>query len=524
MLDAIAVTNDLGDFTMIKRGLKTTLNLALILVVTLVLVTYGLWDVMRIKASETARQEHDISAVLNRLALGLPKPLWDYTMTTVDDILHGEMSHPAILGAAVSDAEGKLLISLVQGEKGIEKATALPNLPRTSRAERTLVFADGGTEHPVGSVVLFVSEDPLRQAIRDAVVRNLIIILVLNAVLVLSLGFALTRVVLGPLEQILTRVRDIAEGEGDLTRRVESPRRDELGHLAQALNQFIGSIRVIVTEVYAVIEGLDDSACQAKETTQDLNLQLSQQQEDLYMLTTSLTEFSATTDEVARNAALVAASGEQAGKQAEAGLELVQLANESNRELAATVDEASGVISDLRQSTEAITGILDVIRGIADQTNLLALNAAIEAARAGEQGRGFAVVADEVRVLSQRTQDSTRQIQQTIEGLRERTRQAVDKMAEGKLESVRSVELASNAGKAFEEIEGAIRQIIQMMASVATAAEEQSSTVAEIDRNVSSIQQVHRKTVTLSEATSASGGSLAASVTRLKSLFAKFRF
>jgi len=509
---------------MIKSGLKTTLNLALILVVTLVLAAYGVWDVMRIKASETVRQEHDVSSVLNRLALGLPKPLWDFSMTTVDDILHGEMSHPAILGVVVLDEQGALVVGLTQGEKGVETIDALPDLPRTTKVERTLSYSDGSEDHPIGSVVLFVSNDPLRQAVHDAIVRNLIIMLVLNAVLVLSLGFALTRLVLKPLDQILLRVRDIAEGEGDLTKRVESPRRDELGHLAQALNQFIASIRDIVTQVNGVIEGLNDSAHQAKGITQDLNLQLNQQQEDLYMLTTSLTEFSATTDEVARNAALVAESGEQAGKRAEAGLQLVREANESNSELAATVDEASGVISELRQSTEAITGILDVIRGIADQTNLLALNAAIEAARAGEQGRGFAVVADEVRTLSQRTQDSTRQIQETIEGLRERTYQAVETMAQGKLKSTRSVELASDAGEAFAEIDEAIKQIIQMMTSVATAAEQQSSTVAEIDRNVSSIQQVHQKTVVLSDSTNASGESLATSVTRLQSLFAKFRF
>ncbi|MFD2111023.1 methyl-accepting chemotaxis protein [Thiorhodococcus fuscus] len=504
--------------------MKTNLNLALILVVTLVLAAYGVWDVMRIKASETVRQEHDVASVLNRLALGLPKPLWDFSMTTVDDILHGEMSHPAILGIAVLDEQGALVVGLAQGEKEIEKVDALPDLPRTTKAERKLSYSDGTEDHPIGSVVLFVSKDPLRQAVRDAIVRNLIIMLVLNAVLVLSLGFALTRLVLKPLDQILLRVRDIAEGEGDLTKRVESPRRDELGHLAQALNQFIASIRDIVTQVNGVIEGLNDSAHQAKEITQDLNLQLNQQQEDLYMLTTSLTEFSATTDEVARNAALVAESGEQAGKRAEAGLQLVREANASNSELAATVDEASGVISELRQSTEAITGILDVIRGIADQTNLLALNAAIEAARAGEQGRGFAVVADEVRTLSQRTQDSTRQIQETIEGLRERTQQAVETMAQSKLKSTRSVELASDAGEAFAEIDEAIKQIIQMMTSVATAAEQQSSTVAEIDRNVSSIQQVHQKTVVLSDSTNVSGESLASSVTRLRSLFAKFRF
>ncbi|MBK1708336.1 hypothetical protein CKO17_04445 [Marichromatium gracile] len=510
------------DLIKMTSGLKTKLNLALILVVSVVLVSYGVWDVMRVEATETARQQHDITAAFERLETGLPKPLWDFAMATVDDILRGEMGHPAIVAVAVEGVDGEF----VAGFSARPEVASIERMPQPEGVDvvsRELVYTGNGLENPLGRVSLFVSPEPLRQAVHEALVRNVLIVLVLNLVLVVSVSFALTRLVLKPLAGILTRVRDIAEGEGDLSKQVESDRADELGELAQALNRFIGSIREIVIEVETVIGGLSGTAQRTSDTAGDLSRQLAQQQEDLYMLTTALNEFSATADEVARNAALVAEAGEEAGTRAGSGLDQVRAANLSNGELAESVDQAADVIGELRQSTEAITGILDVICGIADQTNLLALNAAIEAARAGEAGRGFAVVADEVRVLSQRTQESTTQIQETIAGLQRRTEQAVSAMEAGRAKSRHSVDQASAAGQAFEEIDAAIKRIIEMMSSVATAAEQQSATVAEIERNVGNIQQVHERTVAASQTTSDSGEGLAASVTRLRALFGKFR-
>jgi len=502
--------------------LKTKINLALILVVTSVLVTYSVWDILRIRADEGARLERDMTAAMDRLGAGLPKPLWDLTMTTVQDIMRGEMSHPAVAGISVLDTNGKPVVTLVR-DGGIKEVGQLPQLPKTHLVSRELTYHDGDLTQAVGKATVLVSDAPLRQAIMNAVTRNVLIALLLNLALVLSVGFLLNRVVLRPLGAILARVQDIADGEGDLSRLVESRRRDELGQLGEALNRFIGSIRRIVTEVDEVVLGLAHSADHAHATADDLNRQLGQQQGDLYSLTTALTQFRATTEEVARNAALVAESGGQAGARASAGLEQVREANRSNGELAETVDRTSTVIAELRQNTEAISGILDVIRGIADQTNLLALNAAIEAARAGEHGRGFAVVADEVRVLSQRTQQSTRQIQETIAGLEERTAQAVRAMEEGKRKAERSVEQASGAGTAFDEIHNAIQNIVQMMSSVAAAAEQQSATVAEIERNVTNIQQVHEQTLTVSATTAGSGEQLSGNVARLRTLFGKFQ-
>ncbi|WP_132977457.1 methyl-accepting chemotaxis protein [Thiobaca trueperi] len=506
----------------LSNRLKTKINFALMLVVTAVLIAYSVWDVLRVRADEGARLDRDVAAALDRLGAGLPKPLWDLTMTTVQDMMRGEMGQSAVLGITVLGTDGRPVTTLVRDGE-IKEAGQLPELTGTYLESRELTFRDGDVTQSLGRVAVLISDQPLRQAVVQAVMRNVQIAILLNVILVLSMGFILNRMVLDPLAAILARVQDIADGEGDLSKLVESGRRDELGQLGDALNRFIGSIRQIVTEVDEVVKGLANSADDARETADGLNRQLGRQQEDLYSLTTALTQFRATTEEVARNAALASESGDQAGNRANLGLEQVREANRSNSELADTVDRASTVIAELRQNTDAISGILDVIRSIADQTNLLALNAAIEAARAGEHGRGFAVVADEVRVLSQRTQHSTSQIQETIAGLEERTAQAVRAMAEGKHKAERSVEQASGAGGAFDEIHAAIQNIVQMMAGVATAAEQQSATVAEIERNVTNIQQVHQQTLLVSAATAGSGEQLSDSVGRLRTLFGKFR-
>jgi methyl-accepting chemotaxis protein len=450
--------------------------------------------------------------------------MWDFSTATVEHILQGEITNPAVVALIVEDTDGAFVTGLAQPEGG--QAVPLTSRPQVGEArvvERELFYEDGDSKRPVGQVRLLVSDAPLRKARDRAVVRNLVIALLLNLAIVASVSLALNRLVLNPLAAILERVRDIAGGEGDLSKQVESFRQDELGQLAQSLNRFIGSIRAIVVEVNGVISGLTDTGENVNQTAAGLNTQLTRQEQDIHMLTTALTEFSATASEVARNTSHAADSAEQTARQADQGLGQVESVNAANRDLAEAVDQAAAVIAELRGATEDIGSVLDVIRGIADQTNLLALNAAIEAARAGEAGRGFAVVADEVRTLSQRTQESTAQINNTIGMLQEKAGQAVKAMQFGKEQAVRSLDEASGAGEAFGSIHASIKNIMDMNNQIATAAEEQSTAVAEIERNVVNIQDVHHDTVQVSERTAQSGEQLSETVSQLNALFGKFK-
>jgi len=214
------------------------------------------------------------------------------------------------------------------------------------------------------------------------------------------------------------------------------------------------------------------------------------QQTETALVATSINEMSSTVHEVAQNAETAAAGASEADSQTEKGKQIVSSTVSSIRTLASEVEKASQVIAQVEKDSEEIGSVLEVIRGIAEQTNLLALNAAIEAARAGEQGRGFAVVADEVRNLASRTQESTQEIQEMIERLQKGSREAVTAMVSGQEQAEQTVEQASQAESSLSEISSAVAQINEMNAHIAEASRQQGEVVEEINKNIVNITQV----------------------------------
>ena len=308
------------------------------------------------------------------------------------------------------------------------------------------------------------------------------------------LGVLLAGSVSRPLNELARLFRELGSGDGDLTHRLKVDGRDELAQVATGFNNFVAKIHGSIEQVASNSRQLAATANEVAAKAQLTQHNCTAQRDRTVQVATAIHEMGATVSEIAGNASLAADVAKQANEQADAGAQVVAQARHGIVGLSGEIEQVAGVIESLASQTDSIGSILDTIRSISEQTNLLALNAAIEAARAGEQGRGFAVVADEVRNLASRSAASTAEIQSMINSLQEQSARAVSAMAQGRNQSLRVVTQADEANGALDQITGHITQISDMNIQVATATEEQSSVVGEINRNVEDINQLTMET------------------------------
>ncbi|WP_047536328.1 methyl-accepting chemotaxis protein [Shewanella sp. ZOR0012] len=318
-------------------------------------------------------------------------------------------------------------------------------------------------------------------------------------------------------------LNDIAEGEGDLTRRIEVKSKDEIAQLALAFNRFAEKIHATVAQVSDSTSLLATSAEEMSAITNETQQMAKRQHLETEQVATAMNEMAATVQEVAHNATDAADAATHASESTEHGKLLVEKVISTISLLADEIAHAATAINELERNTAQIDSVLVVIRNIADQTNLLALNAAIEAARAGEQGRGFAVVADEVRTLASRTQASTSEIQQMIEALQQSAKSTVSTMNTSTATTQNCVSLVHEAGEALEAITQAVSTINQMNIQIASAANEQCAVSAEINKNVNNINDITTNATESAVQTARAGDELAQLSMRLTTLLAQFR-
>lgn len=312
----------------------------------------------------------------------------------------------------------------------------------------------------------------------------------LAAVIGLILVWLMARSVTRPILGVAHMLEDIASGEGDLTRRLAYDKRDELGQLAGWFNRFLDKLQPIIAEVKRSVQDARGTADQSAAIATQTSAGMEQQYRQVDQVATASHEMSATAQDVARSAAQAAQAAREADQATRDGLNVIDRTTANIGQLAADMSTAMTQVEGLSANSEKIGSVLEVIRGIAEQTNLLALNAAIEAARAGEAGRGFAVVADEVRNLAQRTQASVEETRLVIEHLQSGTSDVVGAMGSSYRQAQGSVEQVGQAVTALRQIGDAVTVISDMNLQIASAAEEQSAVAEEINHNVATIRDV----------------------------------
>jgi methyl-accepting chemotaxis protein len=347
--------------------------------------------------------------------------------------------------------------------------------------------------------------------------------LVAGLVLGILLAWAVSFMITCPLSNAVNAMKDISEGDGDLTSRLTVTGTDEIGQLAESFNGFISKIQNIIQEVTASTSQLSAAAEEMSMITSETREGVQRQQTETSLVATAMNEMSSTVHDVANNAATAAEAANQADSKTEQGKQIVNSTVASISSLAAEIERASTVINQLEKDSESIGTVLEVIRGIAEQTNLLALNAAIEAARAGEQGRGFAVVADEVRSLASRTQESTEEIQDMIERLQKGSRDAVMAMEAGKEQAQQTVGQASQAESSLSDISSAVAQINEMNAHIAQAARQQGDVAEETNKNIVNITEVAEGTANGAEQLATASQEMANLAVNLESQVAHFK-
>jgi len=465
----------------------------------------NLGDTEKLLSRSEAALEESVSQLLALENFAKRVPAGPFQGKTYHEVLNSELAqHKAVISKAIKSFSNL---------KTEQDAFTKRSVTLLNDIEELEEIADGAVEGEMERIQSDISSS-----------YTLISIALTAGILLMILAlFFIHRYIVQPLSEVASKLYDISEGEGNLTVTLDAKSNDEIGDIADGFNKFVAKIRDTIIHVAQSTDQLSSATEEMSLATNESSQNINHQQDETQQVATAMNEMVATVAEVARSTSNAADSTQQAQTITDSGQSVLNEAISAISKLASDVTQASDVIHTVEVDSNQIGTILDVIRGIAEQTNLLALNAAIEAARAGEQGRGFAVVADEVRALASRTQESTQEIQTTIEKLQNGARNAAEAMLQGRELAENGVIKVTEAGKALEEIRSVVNTITDMNTQVASAAEEQNSVAEEVNRNIINISQITEHSAASSEQIATSGTELGKLAAGLQQLVEQFK-
>ncbi|VVO65141.1 Methyl-accepting chemotaxis protein McpQ [Pseudomonas fluorescens] len=441
------------------------------------------------------------------------KVLMDTIDTFLSDITKARSSLPATLSSQLEEAHAGI-------RRYREVLVEVAGLFEQKQSMRLQVSQESKAMDSIMSGLMDTQQRLAREDQRSAFIQ-MAVLTVLALVIGLFASVVISRQITSPLALTVDLARRIAKG--DLTVQAKSNRKDELGDLQNAMQDMAQNLNTLVQGIGNGVTHISTSAEKLSAMSEQTSAGVRQQKSEVDQVATAMHEMASTVQEVARNTTDASAAATLADQQARHGSTVVKQAAAQISELAVAIEELGGAMNVLSQDSEQIGKVIDVIKAVAEQTNLLALNAAIEAARAGEQGRGFAVVADEVRSLAQRTQDSTKEIEALIVTLQQGTQAASALMASSRERTLDTVELAQKAELAITEINQSIGTIQEMSLQISAAAEQQSAVADEINRSIVSVRDVADQSAVASEESAAATIELASLGQDLQRMTAHFR-